>query len=511
MAAVLACGDQAVLSHDSAAALWGIRTWPAAPEVTAPHDRRRPGIRAHRTETLTRSDIRRAPQHPRHQPLPHHPRPPVPPHRPPARPRRQRPAPGQAPARHRASPPPQPPPPASRRLIDPQQNPTRSPAEDAFLEFCRTYRLPTPKVNITLFGRERDAVFEAEKVIIEIDGYTFHNDHDSFESDRERDTDAAEHGYLTVRLTTTRLTQRPAYEAARLHRILRRTADARPRNVGVTPRQPARAVNANARTPEHHHTQNMFLLLLFALIAGAATAITPCVLPVLPALLSASAAGGRRRPLGIVLGLAITFTIAIVALAQLVKGVGLAAGAARTLAIIVLLIFGVVLLIPELAERVQAPLSPPGPLRAQDPRRRVLVGAGRRRRPGLCLRAVRRAHPGRGHLGIGLQRRDQQDRGRRARLRRRPELGDAPLRPGRTGDPRPRQAPHARPRGGANPRRGPARHRRGHAHQPRRPLRGGAGQGHQPAGVPGGPDALAGELQRGPEPAGLAQAGLAIR
>jgi cytochrome c biogenesis protein CcdA/thiol-disulfide isomerase/thioredoxin len=101
----------------------------------------------------------------------------------------------------------------------------------------------------------------------------------------------------------------------------------------------------------------MLLLLLFALIAGAGTAITPCVLPVLPALLSASAVGGRRRPLGIVLGLAVTFTIAIVALAQLVKGVGLAAGAARTLAIIVLLIFGAVLLIPELAARVQAPLS----------------------------------------------------------------------------------------------------------------------------------------------------------
>jgi cytochrome c biogenesis protein CcdA/thiol-disulfide isomerase/thioredoxin len=101
----------------------------------------------------------------------------------------------------------------------------------------------------------------------------------------------------------------------------------------------------------------MLLLLLFALIAGAGTAITPCVLPVLPALLSASAAGGRRRPLGIVLGLAITFTIAIVALAQLVEGVGLAAGAARTLAIVVLALSGVVLLVPELAERVQGPLS----------------------------------------------------------------------------------------------------------------------------------------------------------
>ncbi len=101
----------------------------------------------------------------------------------------------------------------------------------------------------------------------------------------------------------------------------------------------------------------MLLLLVFALIAGAGTAITPCVLPVLPALLSASAAGGRRRPIGIVLGLATTFTIAIVLLAQLVRGVGLASGAARDLAIVVLIVFGVVMLIPPLAERVQAPLS----------------------------------------------------------------------------------------------------------------------------------------------------------
>ena len=101
----------------------------------------------------------------------------------------------------------------------------------------------------------------------------------------------------------------------------------------------------------------MLLLMLFALIAGAGTAITPCVLPVLPALLSASAVGGRRRPFGIVLGLALTFTIAIVALAQIAKGVGLASGATRTLAVVVLVLFGLVLLIPELAERVQAPLS----------------------------------------------------------------------------------------------------------------------------------------------------------
>src|ERR1700729_1775783 len=101
----------------------------------------------------------------------------------------------------------------------------------------------------------------------------------------------------------------------------------------------------------------MLLLMLFALIAGAGTAITPCVLPVVPALLASSATGGRRRPIGIVIGLAVTFTIAIVLLAQLVNGIGLASGAARTLAIVVLIAFGIALLIPDVAARVEAPLS----------------------------------------------------------------------------------------------------------------------------------------------------------
>ena len=39
----------------------------------------------------------------------------------------------------------------------------------------------------------------------------------------------------------------------------------------------------------------MVLLVLFAVVAGAGTAVSPCVLPVLPAVLSAGAAGGRRR------------------------------------------------------------------------------------------------------------------------------------------------------------------------------------------------------------------------
>src|SRR6185503_19680973 len=101
----------------------------------------------------------------------------------------------------------------------------------------------------------------------------------------------------------------------------------------------------------------MALLTLFAFIAGAGTAITPCVLPVLPALLSAGAIGGRRRPLGIVLGLAITFTITIVGLASVIHGVGVAHGGARKVAIVVLALFGVALLVPALGDRIEAPLS----------------------------------------------------------------------------------------------------------------------------------------------------------
>ncbi|MEA2346416.1 MAG: hypothetical protein QOG62_203 [Thermoleophilaceae bacterium] len=101
----------------------------------------------------------------------------------------------------------------------------------------------------------------------------------------------------------------------------------------------------------------MILLLLFAVLAGAGTAISPCVLPVLPALLSAGASGGRRRPLGIVIGLTITFVIAIVLLASVIKALGLPDNILHWFAAFVLAFFGVALLVPSLADRVEAPLS----------------------------------------------------------------------------------------------------------------------------------------------------------
>jgi len=101
----------------------------------------------------------------------------------------------------------------------------------------------------------------------------------------------------------------------------------------------------------------MLVLLCFAVLAGAGTALSPCVLPVLPALLSAGGVGGRRRPLGIVLGLSVTFTVTIVGVASVVDGVGLGSDPLRDLAIAVLLGFGLVLFVPGAADRLEAPLS----------------------------------------------------------------------------------------------------------------------------------------------------------
>jgi cytochrome c biogenesis protein CcdA/thiol-disulfide isomerase/thioredoxin len=101
----------------------------------------------------------------------------------------------------------------------------------------------------------------------------------------------------------------------------------------------------------------MPILILFAILAGAGTALSPCVLPVLPALLSAGGVGGQRRPLGVVLGLMITFTITIVGIAEVVGGVGLGSDPLRDLAVAVLLVTGLTLIVPGLADGLEARMS----------------------------------------------------------------------------------------------------------------------------------------------------------
>src|SRR5580693_102803 len=101
----------------------------------------------------------------------------------------------------------------------------------------------------------------------------------------------------------------------------------------------------------------MLLLIGFAVLAGAGTALSPCVLPVLPALLASGGVGGRRRPLGVVIGLTVTFTVVIVGVANVVDGVGLGSDPLRDIAVAVLLASGLALIVPGLADRLEARLA----------------------------------------------------------------------------------------------------------------------------------------------------------
>jgi hypothetical protein len=226
-AAVLACGRGAVLSHGSAASLWGLLSWEMPFEVSVREDRARLGITTHRIRTLERSEVRthlgiRVTT--------------------PARtlldiaPRfddaaltravndlrlaghlstrqlaevleRTRNRPGLK---------------RLRQIVEGSTTaPTRSAFEDEFRKFAERFGLPSPEINARVSGREVDALFRAEGVIVELDGYRYHGGHEAFERDRERDAASLDEGYETVRITWQRLSASPAREARRLERILR--------------------------------------------------------------------------------------------------------------------------------------------------------------------------------------------------------------------------------------------------------------------------------------------------
>lgn len=232
MAAVLACGPRAVLSHGSALALWGVGNgWETPFEVTITGDRRPKGVKVHRTRALDRRDVTRqqgipvttlartlldqAPRmtekalnravndgrldhylrltaladvisrHPNHR---------------------------------------------GRRKLEAVlgvagEHPTRSDFEDGFPAFCERYGLPRPEMGAIVCGHEVDALFAEAKVIVELDGWEFHSSRQSFESDRSKDADTLVGGFATLRITWERYQQKPEREAARLREILvRRTA-----------------------------------------------------------------------------------------------------------------------------------------------------------------------------------------------------------------------------------------------------------------------------------------------
>ena len=102
----------------------------------------------------------------------------------------------------------------------------------------------------------------------------------------------------------------------------------------------------------------MALLLLFAFVAGLLTILAPCTLPVVPLVVGAGTGGGARRPLGIVIGLALTFTIATIVLASALAAIGVSTAGLRVLAVIALGVVGLSLAWPAFGQRLEGLLSP---------------------------------------------------------------------------------------------------------------------------------------------------------
>ena len=219
IAAVLACGPDAVLSHRSAGALWRILTWWHTPmEVTAPTQHRLKEIQVHRSrhadatthygipvttpartlvdlaDVLTPNQLTRAVNEAQVQRL--------------VTAAELTTLLTRYPGRRTAR-------------LTPERGATRSHLEDRFTRFLKRHDLPLPERNQPIAGHEVDAVYREQKLVIELDSRQFHTTPRAFERDRDRDADLLNAGYPTVRITDQRLKHHATTEARRLTEILR--------------------------------------------------------------------------------------------------------------------------------------------------------------------------------------------------------------------------------------------------------------------------------------------------
>jgi very-short-patch-repair endonuclease len=222
MAAALACGATALLSHHSAAAIWAIRP-PHVGDVhvtVAGHDQRsRPGLRVHRSHSLNAAvhnglplttpartlidlatclpqrDLDRAVEEAQvlrlttrnalQQLLDGRP--------------------GSA---------------ALRRALHTEPALTRSEAERRLLDLVRAARLPRPETNVRVGGYEVDFLWRDHKLVVEVDGFAYHATRTAFERDRVRDAALQAAGFRVIRLTWRQIADEPHAVVARLASLL---------------------------------------------------------------------------------------------------------------------------------------------------------------------------------------------------------------------------------------------------------------------------------------------------
>ncbi len=110
-----------------------------------------------------------------------------------------------------------------RRLLAEMKAPPegRSPLEERFHDFCREYRLPEPARNVHVLGHEVDVLWPAAKLVVELDSWEFHGHRAAFERDRARDPKLLLAGYRTLRITHRRLDREAPQLAAEIRLLLR--------------------------------------------------------------------------------------------------------------------------------------------------------------------------------------------------------------------------------------------------------------------------------------------------
>ena len=101
----------------------------------------------------------------------------------------------------------------------------------------------------------------------------------------------------------------------------------------------------------------MVLAIVFAFVAGLITAVSPCVLPVLPIVFAGGAGENRRRPFAIIAGLAITFLVSVLFAALLLDALGLPKDLLRTISIGLLFLLAATLIFPQVGVWIERPLS----------------------------------------------------------------------------------------------------------------------------------------------------------
>lgn len=102
--------------------------------------------------------------------------------------------------------------------VDPQWLPTKSELEDLFLILCLEAGLPEPRRNEMLHGFEVDCYWPDRKVIVELDGHRFH--HHRTEEDYARDLHFLRLGYQTIRITYQMVANQPEMVVSTLREAL---------------------------------------------------------------------------------------------------------------------------------------------------------------------------------------------------------------------------------------------------------------------------------------------------